>query len=222
MKCKKHIILAASLFLMFVFVYSSAQADTITYESLFGTTLNDNSDNISYTYNTTTYSADLGEFQLTAIPDIINTFGYCVDIETPIFKGYTYEYRLLDLNGNENQTAWLLDKWSQSIDEKDEAVALQLAIWETLYSDLFNYDTTTTSAGVDSYYATYISSLSTYNLSDIQNKGFMIADLYIVNPDTQQVVDIQNIIVQVVPEPATMLLFGLGLLGIGAVGRRKS
>ncbi|MBU1344825.1 MAG: thioester domain-containing protein [Proteobacteria bacterium] len=217
-----------SIFLVFLLLlgFSTAQAGTITYESLFGTVLHNNSDNIGYTFEGTVKTpADVGEFQLTSIPEVIKTFGYCVDIETPIWQGYTYEYKLFDLADLHNgyQAAWLLNRWNNTIDEEEEAIALQLAIWEILYQDDFEYDDQTTSSDVDTFYTTYISSFTnSYNPDDIAGLRFMGADLYIIDPDTQKIVDAQNIIVQVVPEPATMILFGLGLLGLGAVGRKQS
>jgi len=48
--------------------------------------------------------------------------------------------------------------------------------------------------------------------------GASFADTLTFRADTDFVAGREN----PVPEPGTMLLFGLGLLGIGAVGRKKS
>jgi len=132
-----------------------------------------------------------------------------------------------------------------------QGAGLQLAIWETFY-DLYaptppgastpynlDYDDTFTSyagTGIFSYDRNPVIG----GVNDEVNKwyDFFIQELvdeidagslftstgkYIVAELTYNNIDKQDLMtVNPVPEPSTIMLFGLGLLGIGAIGRKKT
>lgn len=111
----------------------------------------------------------------------------------------------------------------------ESAVALQLAIWDAIYDfdgtdfdngvygsgsrDVFQY---TGSGDVKDLFDYFENELVTrYSLIDSSDfKGALIEK----NNEHYQTL----LVYQPVPEPATILLFGFGLLGIGAIGRKRT
>jgi hypothetical protein len=145
--------------------------------------------------------------------------------------------------------AWLVDQYNpmfgyskEGLSEQVAYAALQIAIWETIY----DFDGQTHSGSIFSSYSSLNTSeeqllawvtASQYgeNLEDKMKDGSIIEDfsgkykIFVadfdksnnthggINDGTRQ----ELLIASPVPEPATMLLFGIGLLGISAVGRKK-
>jgi hypothetical protein len=138
---------------------------------------------------------------------------------------------------------WLMNQFSiglgfdpSSIDssytESQSAAALQLAIWDAIYDFdgnnwTNNFDRGTSGEGIFTFYHngypnSNLNSLFNYFKDELasaitngtytmpENRQFKVAQL-----------DGGQDILVVVPEPATMLLFGIGLLGIGALGRKR-
>jgi len=127
-----------------------------------------------------------------------------------------------------------------------ESAALQLAIWEVLIEEgsawwdydypsndsieydndgRFSYDRDQVSYAngygyLNDWYDYYLSKLyeavTESSWSTWKSEGE-----YIVLELSQNSVDTQDIIVNVVPEPTTVLLFGFGILGLCAVGRKR-
>ncbi len=127
-----------------------------------------------------------------------------------------------------------------------QSAALQLAIWEVLledsytawdYADYYNssivydangnfvYDRTQVSHSngygyLNEWYDFYVSKLygavTSSSWSGKSKGGYIVLEL------SQNDVNTQNIIVNVVPEPTTALLLGFGLLGLCAVGRKRA
>jgi len=155
-----------------------------------------------------------GRFQLTVSEDNgyqYTTSGFCVDLNTGFGNG-TFTYEDVDSEENGAQLAWLFENFGLSTNTKTQDAALQLAIWDILYGDYVRTNDTTTYANPDIYqqYEDYITALN--ETDDYTTKG-----LYkIARIDGKQ-----DMILRVVPEPATMMLFGFGLLGLGALGRKK-
>lgn len=228
MKNKKYIV----LFLLGALLlgFNSSYASTLTYDSREGISVSTNGGTASF----------VGEFHFTPSLDLDIYSGYCIEYYKPIWMQgyynnqyfdakYTAEIPLSSLDSeNQNinnlyQVAWLVE-YSNPSDEVSKA-GLQLAIWETILDGItddsalaanggsFYFDTNSLSY---SYYITYMNALyNNYSLSSIIDKGYKIVKL------TYGDTDIQDVIVKPVPEPATILLFGFGLLGLSALGKKK-
>lgn len=160
---------------------------------------------------------------------------FCVDLDTKLFYGNNTVDEIVTTTSYNPAgglfAEWLMDSFSVQLgyrnttfDNEDkwwnrQGAGLQLAIWEALYGDEFSYKTDTVEANVNNWYDFFISKL---NAEQSKSGGFTytssgkyaVVKLSDGNGDTQD-------LITVVPEPATMLLFGFGLLGIGALGRRK-
>ena len=153
---------------------------------------------------------DYGDYQ-------IDTFSYCVDLGAYFSWDTTYSATLQSPGGSYLQAAWLVSQfdpltgnyWSSNTyttTAQNIAMTLQLAIWETLYGDDF---TPVLLTGTSTIYQAMIDSIG--NNESFDGSGFLVA-----------VIDGQDQLVAApVPEPATMLLMGIGLLGLGVVGRKR-
>lgn len=167
---------------------------------------------------------------------------YCVDFYTDITdKGYSIDGYSDVLSytdtfftkGNGLYAAWLMNEYSSwlgytgyGFDELAASEAgLQLAIWDALYdgitdtdndgitdTDNFVVTTDTTTTAAYAYYSEYIAALLDADLTDFTGENFQVVKL----------TDAQDLIVyNPVPEPGTVILFGIGLLGISGIVRKK-
>ncbi|MDQ1271093.1 MAG: hypothetical protein QG618_2405, partial [Thermodesulfobacteriota bacterium] len=177
--------------------------------------------------------------------------GTALDLSQPTNYDYTTQ-KPVDYNTNLAYVEWLLDEYGQNAyattnGKATRGAALQLAIWEVLY-DFNNLDYDNDGAGTDSYdsignfyynrsgvestdnwvnnfYDEYINALTlaiTGGLSAssyVSSGNYVVADLFVGSKSNKEV---QDIIVNVVPEPTTALLLGFGLLGLCAVGRKRA
>ena len=166
---------------------------------------------------------------------------YCIDPIVSIdITDAAYSYQLLDpatyFIDNLVYAAWLMDNyWVQSYTEAGYAqmTAAQLAIWEVIFdwdptvetfdanSDDFSYTRGDTTDAVNSYFSEYLTALAnstddTLSFSDL-NDTYAVGVLTDGDGNPVQTVLIKSPI----PEPGTAFLFSLGLLGLGAMGRRK-
>jgi len=145
----------------------------------------------------------------------IDTFSYCVDLGEYFAWDTPYSADLQKPNGVYREAAWLVSQFDPfiglrqpeiaSYDAKQVAMTLQLAIWETLYNDDFD-----PLGGASTLYTAMLDSLG--QIGSFDGTGFRVAMI-----DGHQ----DQLVAAPVPEPATMLLMGIGLLGLGAVGRKR-
>ena len=148
----------------------------------------------------------------------IDTFSYCVDLGEYFYWDENYVADFQKPEALYLEAAWLVSQfdpfigsyWSEKPDASEAktiAMTLQLAIWETLYKNDFN------PVLLDGTSALYQDMLdSTVNIGSFDGSGFLVAMI-----DGNQ----DQLVAAPVPEPATMLLMGIGLLGLGVVGRKR-
>mgnify|MGYP000937856555 CR=1 FL=1 len=179
------------------------------------------------------------------------TFAFCVQPDLSISVGNEHAFDNSSLTiSNQIYVEWLLDMYADVASSNSAAAAgLQLAIWEVMIdlvdndadddynldydiweigwtgvdyiaSDDFSYTRDSAAVTVNQWYDSYITELvkamndSEQDLANYQSTGnYFIADL----GD-----NVQNIIIKVVPEPSTVLMFALGLLGFSAMGRKRA
>ena len=163
-----------------------------------------------------------GQFKLTMFDAndsrLFETQGFCVDLNIGFGNGQ-FTYAGLDSVNNGVQLAWLFDAYGGVGKSREEYAALQLAIWDVLYTG-----PVLDSVIVDRSKYNYPSLENIHNYYDQYMAGLLATGGDYTTEGTYKIIQIdgrQDMIVRVVPEPGTMLLFGIGLLGIGAIGRKK-
>jgi hypothetical protein len=181
-----------------------------------------NGTSVNYTQNGVPKTGLSGEFVLNSdLP--LEPFGYCVEQGVSIWGGTFNILNLRDLDGFYVNAGWLVDTYYYDINltENYQRAALQLAVWDVisdgLIDDIINISDASTQTyftNIQNYYE------ANYDPSSITGKGYKIAELQ-YQYASGATLNVQDLIVRPVPEPATMMLFGLGLLGISALGRKK-
>jgi hypothetical protein len=154
----------------------------------------------------------------------IDTFSYCVDLGNYFTWDKDYTAAVRPLTTRQLQAAWLVSQYDPLTgklyqgqlfnDGKAKLIAmtLQLAIWDTLYESGFSFligsnpDLFSNGTGL---FNEMIGALG--DIGSFDGSGFFVAD--ISGQD--------QLVAAPVPEPATMLLMGIGLLGLGVVGRKR-
>lgn len=141
---------------------------------------------------------------------LFSSYGFCVDPWSLADDG-TASFDGVSSMTNGFKAAWLMETYFSTANDPWENGALQLAIWVTLYEDDFVLNEDFQAGDIFEHLKTYQDGLDDFDFEGYQTK-YRIVDF-----DT-----FQNMITNPVPEPATMLLFGIGLLGISAIGRKRN
>jgi hypothetical protein len=145
---------------------------------------------------------------------------YCIDVFKTIGAPGSYNDTEVNNSGyiygialnNAAQVAWLLNAYGTAGQGNTQA-ALQAAIWHVVFGD--NYKLSTTA----SYFTTYESMLTALD----GNSG-NVGDFLWITPGIKDsngnIVAYQGLVARV-PEPMTLILFGLGLIGLAGLRRKE-
>ncbi|MBU1195118.1 MAG: PEP-CTERM sorting domain-containing protein [Proteobacteria bacterium] len=152
-------------------------------------------------------------------PTYYSSYGFCVDITVLAGSGSALINNIT--TDSFKKSAWVLENFWSTGNTGTQNAGIQLAIWDLIYAP--------TATGFDPFVPlnTHNSGLAAFNeytaiIAEFNAKypanGFDASKYIIVNFDDKQ----DMITTNPVPEPATMALFGIGLLGIALVGRKRS
>ncbi len=164
-------------------------------------------------------TADSGRFHtfVTQYGKTIDTYSYCIDPEQVFYWDTPFEVDLKSSNPDYMAAAWLVYNFDPfdgvnklAGDNIDVIAALQIAVWESVLPGRFSYNYGNNDA-VDDLYTSMMGALSKAEYSGIQGQYAAAVS------GTMQ----DQLVAAPVPEPATMLLMGIGLLGLGVVGRKR-
>ncbi len=189
---------------------------------------------VYFEFNSSGWVGSAGEFKLIlgVGSDAFDSLGYCVELDEPISVPglYNVELQAVTTKTNGLDAAWLMNEYAYGLGKgpadatisemMDAKAALQLAIWDTIYQDMFTV-LSDTSDSIESLYTGYVDGLNQAKSSDSYNTDFSV-NFSIAHQDTYQDLMIYKPDASgAVPEPATILLMGCGLIAFGLI-RKKS
>ncbi len=135
---------------------------------------------------------------------------FCAELGQTVTPGQTYNYTPVTPTGVYISAAWLLNEFGASADTGNEAAGLQAAIWEVIFGDRFTLiDGAVGTFGTISYWQDYY--LDNLPSTPTLPPGYVI----LANANNQ------DLLITRVPEPMTMLLLGLGLVGLAGLRRKE-
>jgi hypothetical protein len=179
---------------------------------------------INFTYTGTRPSSGGIAAEISIKWNNLPTWAYCIDLDNYLSDNSAIAYyggvgAPIITADQFKKASWLLEKnWAPGLSSTQRA-ALQAAIWEVRYDALFTLGNNSAITGFDGYYSTYIASLSDSGFAGFNPTNYVYLDLGEVPgqtaPDT-----VQDLITRV-PEPGTMILFGLGLIGLAGLRRKE-
>lgn len=161
------------------------------------------------------YSGRFHTFLTTQDGKTIDTYSYCIDPGQTFNWNTPFEVGIVPAENNFADAAWLVYNFDPyfgrnkiSGDVGEVAAALQLAVWSTIV-DGFGIGTNT--GEINSLFSTMTQALTGADTGGLQGMFYAA-----ISGDRQD-----QLVAAPVPEPATMFLMGLGLLGLGVVGRKR-
>ncbi len=170
-----------------------------------------------------------GEFRFVFNPgaaDAYEMISYCVDPYAYFRSGEPYHYEVMPvalydvdprrISNEMPDAAYLMNEYALGLNgmrllgysARDTAGGLQLAIWKTLFPDIAVNDVQN---GGDGNIRAAFDAIMADDPRNGLSEGFFVA----FNEDYQ------DQLIKKVPEPATLMLLGIGFLGLGVVGRRQ-
>jgi len=173
---------------------------------------------LHYTVNNVEKSPSSGRFHtfLTQGEKTIDTYSYCIDPDNAFSWNTPFTADIVPAEKFFPEAAWLVYTYDpffgkNKFNEKvgDVVAALQLAVWSTVVDD-FGIGKKNSDA-INSIYSDMREELSRAEFDGLQGMFYAA-----INSTGQN-----QLVAAPVPEPATMLLMGIGLLGLGVVGRKR-